>query len=229
MGLVKREDKHEENGEEFSEILSYEMNPQKGNLHFYSKDESGKHFKNHKNLKKWLSKRKQQLKFAMNGGMYKKDLSPQGLYIENGKQEQEIDKKIEGFGNFYLQPNGIFYLTNDNEPHIVMTKEYQNNDNVKYATQSGPMLLMEGKMHSKFNENSKNIHIRNGVGILPNGNLLFAMSKEKVNFYKFASYFKSKKCENALYLDGCVSKTYLPSKNWKGKDGKYGIIIAEIE
>lgn len=91
------------------------------------------------------------------------------------------------------------------------------------------MLLINGTIHPKFNEPSENIQIRNGVGILPNGNLLFAMSKEKINFYHFANFFKNNNCENALYLDGFVSKTYLPSKDWLQTDGKYGIIIAEIE
>jgi len=32
-----------------------------------------------------------------------------------------------------------------------------------------------------------------------------------------------------LYLDGFVSRTYLPSQNWKQEGGSFGIIIAEIE
>ena len=73
----------------------------------------------------------------------------------------------------------------------------------------------------------KNLNIRNGVGILPNGQLIFGMSKQKINFYDFASFFKSLGCKNALYLDGYISKTYLPSKNWISQDGKFGIIIGE--
>jgi len=91
------------------------------------------------------------------------------------------------------------------------------------------MLLIEGKIHPKFNKDSENLHIRNGVGILPNGNLLFAMSKEEVNFYRLAEFFKDNKCENALYLDGFVSRTFLPSKNWIQEDGNFGVIIGEIE
>jgi len=74
---------------------------------------------------------------------------------------------------------------------------------------------------------SKNLNSRNGVGILSNGQLLFAMSKEKINFHSFASYFKSKGCENALYLDGFISKTYLPEKKYNKEDGKFGIIIGQ--
>ena len=84
-------------------------------------------------------------------------------------------------------------------------------------------------MHPRFNKGSANVHIRNGVGILPDGNILFAMSKEKVNFYDFASYFRQKGCKNALYLDGFVSRTYLPSKGWRQFEGNFGVIIGETK
>jgi len=84
-------------------------------------------------------------------------------------------------------------------------------------------------MHPKFNMGSTNVNIRNGVGVLPDGSLLFAMSKEKINFYDFALYFKQNGCENALYLDGFVSKTYLPSQGWEQLDGNFGVIIGETE
>jgi uncharacterized protein YigE (DUF2233 family) len=48
--------------------------------------------------------------FAMNGGMYKPDNSPQGLYIENREVAASLDTTT-GNGNFYLKPNGIFYIT----------------------------------------------------------------------------------------------------------------------
>ena len=80
-------------------------------------------------------------------------------------------------------------------------------------------------MHHAFKKGSSNVQIRNGVGILPDGNLIFAMSKEPVNFYDFAQYFESLGCKNALYLDGFVSRTYLPSKNWIQDDGDFGVII----
>lgn len=87
------------------------------------------------------------------------------------------------------------------------------------------MLLINGKIHSAFKKGSTNFHIRNGVGILPDNRVIFAMSKSKVNFYDFALYFKSLGCKNALYLDGYVSQTYLPEKNWIQTDGNFGVII----
>ncbi|WP_108808305.1 phosphodiester glycosidase family protein [Aquimarina spinulae] len=212
-----------------STFLSYEINPLQQELHFYWKNKNATNYKSFQNLKSELEKENKELVFAMNGGMYNKDLSPQGLYIENGKTKTRIDTSQSGYGNFYLQPNGIFYLTNKNKPVICTTKMFVRNEHIKYATQSGPMLLINGKIHPKFRKGSSNVHIRNGVGILPNGNLLFAISNEKTNFYDFASYFKQNGCKNALYLDGFVSRVYLPSKNWNQLDGNFGVIIGETK
>ena len=212
-----------------SRFLSYIINPAKQELKFYWKDKDGENYLNFQNLKLAVEKNNEELIFAVNGGMYKKDLSPQGLFIENGIMQTSIDTVEDGYGNFYLQPNGVFYLTGSNEPVICTTTNFENDGNIKYATQSGPMLLIEGKMHPRFNKGSANVHIRNGVGILPDGNILFAMSKEKVNFYDFASYFRQKGCKNALYLDGFVSRTYLPSKGWRQFEGNFGVIIGETK
>lgn len=223
-GFNKSVDKIDE-----SKLISYTINPLNQDLNFYWKDENNINYKNFQNLKSKLAENNKELVFAMNGGMYNKDLSPQGLYIEKGKLKSKLDTIKNGYGNFYLQPNGVFFLTNENKPSICTTGAFEDDGNIKYATQSGPMLLINGEIHHKFNENSSNVHIRNGVGVLPNGSLLFAMSKEKINFYDFATYFKQNGCENALYLDGFVSRTYLPSKNWKQLDGNFGVIIGETK
>jgi len=206
-------------------ILSYTVNLQKQDLKFYWKNDSI--IKTFKNLKELLELQNKKLIFAMNGGMFKKDFSPQGLYIENGKTFSKLDTIKKRRGNFYLHPNGIFSISKDEIAKISTTDNFKINNAIDFATQSGPMLIIDGKMHSKFNKGSSNLNIRNGVGILPNGDVLFAMSKEKINFYDFATFFKLKGCKNALYLDGFVSKTYLPSKNWKQLEGNFGVIIAE--
>jgi uncharacterized protein YigE (DUF2233 family) len=212
-----------------SKFLFYEVNPTKRNLAFYWKSENGQPFKTFKNLKTELDKKDKKLVFAMNAGMFKTDFSPLGLYIENGKTITELNATKNAYGNFYLQPNGIFYLTKENKAVICTTKNFKPNINIQYATQSGPMLVIDGKLHPKFTKGSTSLHFRNGVGILPNGNLLFVMSKEKVNFHSFATFFKNKKCENALYLDGFVSKTYLPAKDANDLGGNFGVIIGEVK
>ena len=205
-------------------FVSYIVNPKKQNLEFFWKNEKGEHFKNAENLISWLKSKNKKLLFSTNGGMYKKDNSPQGLYVENTITKSEIDAS-NGNGNFYLKPNGVFYLTTEKNPIICKTEDFVNNVKIKYATQSGPMLVIDGEIHTAFKKNSTNLNIRNGVGILPNNQIVFAISKKEINFYDFAEYFKNLGCKNALYLDGFVSRTYLPEKNWKQIDGNFGVII----
>lgn len=159
----------------------------------------------------------------MNGGMFRKDNSPQGLFVEDGKTIAPLDI-ADGNGNFYLKPNGVFYISKNNVAAISTTQDFRNG-NIRYATQSGPMLVTGGQIHPAFKEGSANVNIRNGVGILPDGKVVFAMSKTEINFYDFAKYFRDLGCKNALYLDGFVSKTYLPEKNWKQTDGNFGVMI----
>ena len=210
-------------------ILTYTINPKKQSLKFYWKNRKDSIIQTFDNLKTEVESNKEALVFAMNGGMYKKDFSPQGLYVEKGKILSKLDTIDKGFGNFYLQPNGVFLITENGMPIITKTQDFKIYNAIDYATQSGPMLVIDGALHPKFNKGSSNLNIRNGVGVLPNGDLLFAMSKEKINFYDFASFFKDKGCENALYLDGFVSKTYLPSKQWEQLEGEFGVIIAETK
>jgi len=210
-------------------LLTHIVDPSEGNLKFYWKNKSGERYANFKNIRSALQEEKDEvLIFAMNGGMYTRDFSPQGLFIENGKVHNGLNRK-DGKGNFYMHPNGVFYLTKNNEPVICKTSDFKVSKEINYATQSGPMLLIDGNIHPKFTDGSENLHIRNGVGILPSGKLLFAMSKEKINFFDFASFFKKNGCKNALYLDGFVSRTYLPNSYWEQLDGNFGVIIAEAK
>ena len=210
------------------DFVIYTIDPTSKNIRFYWKKENGEIFKNIKNLKDDLSLKNEKLIFAMNGGMYEKNNIPKGLYIEHFKHYRKIDT-LKGKGNFYLQPNGIFYLTRNNEAQIVETKKFKNNSAIKFATQSGPMLLLNGTINPIFQKKSKNLNIRNGVGILNDGTLVFVMSKKEINFYDFALMFKKMNCQNALFLDGFVSRAYLPEKNWIQEDGDFGVIIAVSE
>lgn len=214
---------------EDSTILSYTINPKKQVLKFYWKNKEDSILKTFQNLKTEVENNNQELVFAMNGGMFKKDFSPQGLYIDNGEIITTLDTINKGYGNFYLQPNGVLSILKNGVPVISTAQNFKMNNDINYATQSGPMLVIDDKLHSKFNKSSSNLNIRNGVGVLENGNLLFAMSKVKINFYDFATFFKNKGCENALYLDGFVSKTYLPAKDYKSLEGNFGVIIAETK
>lgn len=205
-------------------FVSYTVNPKTQDIKLYWKNDKNENFKSIQNLKLWLHEKHRKLVFAMNGGMYRQDGSPQGLFIEKNITVTLLDT-LNGNGNFYLKPNGVFYITKDNSPVICKTESFYNDGKIEYATQSGPMLLIDGNIHPAFKQGSTNLNIRNGVGILPNNKIIFAMSKQEINFYDFAVYFKNLGCKNALYLDGLVSRAYLPDQNWMQTDGNFGVII----
>ena len=205
-------------------FITYIVDPKSRHISFYWKNDSDSIIRSIKNLKTYVESKNQELVFAVNGGMYNADRYPQGLFIQDSKLITPLDT-ISGEGNFYLKPNGVFYITESNIPVICKTEDFTDLKDIKYATQSGPMLVIDGQIHSAFIQGSKNLHIRNGVGILPDGRIVFVMSKVRVNFHEFASYFRSLGCKNALYLDGYVSRTYLPEQNWAQTDGDFGVII----
>lgn len=212
-----------------SKFIVHEINPKNGKLAFYWKDQNNNPYKTFDALKAALARNNKTLQFAMNGGMFLKDYSPQGLYIENGQVLREMDTTQTAYGNFYMQPNGIFLLHRSGRGQVIQSSQFAMDTSILYATQSGPLLVIDSAMHPKFNHSSSSTFIRNGVGILPNGNILFIISKEPVNFHASAQSFLEKGCRNALYLDGFVSRCYLPEQDVRQMDGNFGVIIAQTK
>ena len=178
-----------------------------------------------KTLDQALGAENQRLLFAMNAGMYHKDRSPVGLYIDQHGQRRALQTRASS-GNFGLLPNGVFHRTN-NGLAVTETKAFEAQGlSPKFATQSGPMLVIGDKLHPKFNQDSKSKRIRNGVGVSADGQrVYFGMSERPVNFYSFASLFKDElKTPNALYLDGVISRLFDASS---GRHD-YGVVMGPI-
>lgn len=209
---------------ENDEINSFIVNPNQHLIKFYWKNSKGEILLNLFNLKKEIETAGDTLLFAMNGGMYHPNYAPVGLYIENGIVIHPLNTDT-GTGNFYMQPNGVFYLDKQNQAHICVTQKFKSDNAVLYATQSGPMLVLDGAINSVFSKISNNLNIRNGVGILPDNRVIFAISKNEISFYDFANYFKSMGCKQALYLDGKVSKAYIQGGSEPGTSDKLGVLI----
>lgn len=168
----------------------------------------------------------EELVFATNAGMYTETNDPQGLYIEDGQIHTRLDTASSGYGNFYLQPNGVFGLTHSGSAVIVPTTDWQDQESISFATQSGPMLVIDREIHSAFTPNSNSKYIRSGVGFIDPFTLVFIISNEPVCFYDFASVFKEVfYCENALYLDGAISRMYIPQLNRHELGGDFGAMI----
>ena len=206
------------------DFIIYRTNSKEDKVELFWKNNKNKPLKSLKNLKDFVVSKNLNLKFAMNGGMYIQNNIPKGLYIENYKILNPIDT-LSGEGNFYLKPNGIFSIRKSGNYEILPTELFKFNSEIKFATQSGPILILNGKINSIFQKNSKNLNIRNGIGILKNGEAVFVMSKKEIASYDFAELFKNLGCENALYLDGLVSKSYYPSQNWIQENGNFGVMI----
>ena len=214
-----------------AKIISVTYNPKDVSISLFWKNEKGELFSNIESLHLYLEKKNKNLLFAMNAGMFDKAQHPIGLYIQNGEilkklnNRKFIAKGDETIPNFYLQPNGIFYITESNEAEICETSKFPTNLPVKFAIQSGPMLLVNGEVNTIFKPGSRNYFIRNGLGITPDKKLIFAISENRVNFYDFAKFFKDQGCTDALFLDGYVSKAFIPEKNIFQTDGELGVLI----
>jgi uncharacterized protein YigE (DUF2233 family) len=153
----------------------------------------------------------QRLGVAMNAGMFHEDRAPVGLYIENGVEEMRIVTS-DGPGNFGLLPNGVLCLR-DGSAAIVESRTYaENPPDCRHATQSGPMLVIDGELHPRFIPDGSSRNIRNGVGVSDEGTVLhLVISDAPVNFYHFARFFRDQLgVPQALYLDGRVSRLYAP-------------------
>ncbi|MBL4813769.1 MAG: phosphodiester glycosidase family protein [Rhodobacteraceae bacterium] len=152
----------------------------------------------------------QSLLFAMNAGMYQPDRSPVGLYIEGGVEQHRLITS-DGPGNFGLLPNGVLCFGSD-APRVYETLAYRSAaPTCRYATQSGPMLVIDGALHPRFLAHSTSYYYRNGVGT-GGGQTVFAISNQPVNFHQFGRLFRDHLgLDQALFLDGNISRLHAPS------------------
>lgn len=179
-------------------------------LETYSLDASGQPFGSFDALVASLKAEGKDLRFAMNAGMFDANLKPIGLYVENGTQSKKLNTR-NGYGNFHLKPNGVFFIAGD-RLGVMATDEYVKSD-VKpdFATQSGPMLVINGTFHPKFSESGTSYKRRNGVGMVDDHTAVFVITDNVVNFHAFAKFFRDDlKCPNALFFDGSISSLYAP-------------------
>lgn len=139
----------------------------------------------------------------MNAGMYDERLAPVGYYVENRKKLKGANTR-RGRGNFHMMPNGIFFVEKGRAGVMETRAFLVRNQRPDFATQSGPMLVVNGKIHPRFKANSEHRKPRNGVGVSADGKTVyFAISEGFVTFYNFAKLFQIKlKTPNALFLDG---------------------------
>lgn len=230
--LLKKQSAHlsetiEFNGNTFHVFL---VSIKNNGLRLFLNNRSGKNYSNFQAIKAYLqTDEKKNLVFAMNAGMFHANHQPVGLYIENKKILHPVNVDTSSRGNFFMQPNGIFAFSGDNAavlPTFEFIKNYSSPDVFDFATQSGPMLVIDGRINPKFNAQSTSKFVRNAVGIRDD-TIVFAISNEPVNFYDISSFLLDKmNCRSALFLDGSISRMYLPELNLNELSGEFGPMIA---
>jgi uncharacterized protein YigE (DUF2233 family) len=167
--------------------------------------------------------------FAMNASMFDGAGRPIGMATVDGKPVHRINTR-DGYGNFHLKPNGVFMITCGGNAAVYRS------DAVplfrcapRLTTQSGPMLVIDGKLHPKIEPDGKSRNIRNGVGVR-DAKALFVISQDPVSLGKFARFFRDGlKTPNALYFDGSVSSLWDPANGRQDSHSPLGPIIVAFK
>ena len=183
-----------------------------GSVEIVDSDPAGVPMRSFTRLEELLGRRSKDVAFAMNAGMFDENGRAIGLLIDKGKQLHKVNHHSGGGGNFGMLPNGVFLVRDNGRAEVVTTDNFEQSDDIAFATQSGPMLVIEGKLHPRFDRDGQSRNIRNGVGIAPDGTPVFVISEDAVSFGKLARFFRdSLKANNALYFDGSVSSLWDPA------------------
>lgn len=168
--------------------------------------------------------------FGTNAGMFDEAGRPIGLTGPTYGQGHPINLR-DGPGNFHMKPNGVFMVLcgggraifpSDAIPEFRCAPEFM--------TQSGPMLVIGGKLHPRFEEDGESRLVRNGVGVTADQHALFVISEDPVSFGKFGRFFRDAlKTPNALYFDGSVSSLWDPENGRQDSHSPLGPIIVALK
>jgi uncharacterized protein YigE (DUF2233 family) len=195
----------------------------KVDLRLFWKGADGEPYRAFSSLAEAVRAEGRKLTFAVNAGMYRADFSPLGLYVENGRELKPAnmaaaERAAGQVPNFYKKPNDAF---------LKLAPK------ARFATQSGPMLVIANRLNPIFIIGSTDRTRRSGVGVCENGTVRFAISEDGVNFHDFARLFRDRlQCPDALFLDGGRGVgLYSPAmgrNDWSWHGG-YGPIFGLVE
>lgn len=199
-------------------------------IRLFHSDAAGEPFLQFDTLARELDEQGQTLVFAMNGGMYHEDRRPVGYFRDINGDHASVNTN-DGPGNFHMKPNGVFWLDQDRAGVTESQAYLDRSIDPEFATQSGPMLLVDGVIHPELNPDGTSHKRRNGVGVSEDGRTVhFAISDTSVTFYNFATLFRDEiGVPNALFLDGQVSRLYAPNYDRNEFGADLGPIVGVIE
>lgn len=199
-------------------------------MRLWLNDDSGALFGSFQRIDADLAKTGQTLGVAMNAGMYHPDRAPVGLFMENGTERMRVITS-EGPGNFGLLPNGVFCLKGKTAAVVESRAYAANPPGCNYATQSGPMLVIDGALHPRFLKDGTSRYIRNGVGVSADGRqVVLGISDRPVNFHTFGRLFRDAlNTPNALFLDGNISRLWAPRIGRRDAGFPMGPILGTVQ
>lgn len=171
-------------------------------------------------LKTWTAGKGRPLAFATNAGIYDREFKPLGLYVENGKTLVPLNLAHGNprSGNFSLLPNGVFAVYDDGSVEVRTSDAFRAaGRKPRWATQSGPMLVIDGEINTQFDNGSDSMKWRSGVCAKSAHEAVFVVSRAPVNFHSFARLFRDELgCRDALFLDGTISQAFTPGDGYTG-------------
>jgi len=215
---------------EDSRFVVCTFDAQEHELRLASRGSGGDYLRSFANLEADLGRDARRVRFAMNAGMYNDAGAPIGLYVAEGER-QHVLRLTDGPGNFHMKPNGVFWQGEDGAVHVDTSEEYDAaQPPARWATQSGPMLLIDGAMHPSFSENGASRNLRNGVGVSDGRTAYFVISSGFVSFGRFARFFRDELgCTDALFLDGSVSSLWAPSLERQDTSETLGPMVVVLD
>ena len=179
-------------------------------LHLFLADVHGQPLRTLRGVAEEVQSSGRRLVFAMNAGIYEPDLRPTGLAVEAGHVLWPLNTR-QAAGNFYAQPNGVFYVT-DAGAAIARTASYAASSptGVRLATQSGPILLEAGAMPAssvRAEPGPTARRLKRNAVCADGGVATLVMVDEAVTLHELARLLRDEVgCRNALYLDGAISQ-----------------------
>ena len=228
---------------ENANFLVVDVDLQRSKLELHWRNPAGDPFLSFRALEDSLVADGQRLLAAMNAGIFDTNSRPLGLHIERGQILRRLNSRRSGYGNFYLQPNGVFFLERSAaglKARLLSTMAFERahpevretgrSARVLEATQSGPMLVVDGRINSVFKPDSGNRLIRNAIGVRSANRVLLVLTQTPVNFHTLARFLRDQlQCANALYLDGNISNLYVPGSKNASSISNFGGMIAVLE
>ncbi len=177
-------------------------------IRFVWRDEADQPYAQLEAARKALEADGQPVVAITNGGIHRPDLVPSGLYIEDGEEQVGLNQG-SGSGNFFLKPNGVFWL-GEGRGQVETTEEFAaapaGGRSIEQAIQSGPLLVIDSEINQAFSPDSTSTYRRNAVAVDDGGRVLLIMADRPVTLWAMAERCRQLGATDALYLDGTISR-----------------------